>query len=86
MPQLLKQMDTGSGQSGRKAEEEQQCWEAFSIWLLLNNSIPVSLSVEQVRLQLYMWEKRSAWPFDLPPQQCKSTWASKQMPHLSVCT
>ncbi|KAI1234469.1 hypothetical protein IHE44_0003521 [Lamprotornis superbus] len=49
MPRLLKQMDTGSGQSRRKAEEEQQCWEAFSIWLLLNNSIPVSLSVEQAK-------------------------------------
>lgn len=86
MLQLLKQMDTGSEQSRRKAEEEQQCREAFSIWLLLNNSIPVPVSVEQVRLHLYMWEKRSVWPFDLPPQQCKSAWASKQKPRLSVCT
>lgn len=68
MPQLLKQMDTASGQSRKKTEEGQQRWEVFSIWLLLNNSIPASLSVEQVRLQLCTWEERSVWPFDLPPQ------------------
>lgn len=76
----------GGGQGRRKAEEGQQCWEAFSRWLLLNNSIATSLSVEQVRLWLYTWEERSGWPFDLPPQQRSSTWSAKRMSRLSACT
>lgn len=80
----LSRMDAGSGQGGRAAEEGQQCWEAFSMWLLLNNSIPVSLSVERVRLRMDTWEERSAWPFDLLPQQPRSSWTAEQTPRLSA--
>lgn len=77
---------SGSGQGGRTAEEGQQCWEAFSIWLLLNNSIPTSLSVEQVRLRLYTWEERSVWLLMCLPSSASSTWAAKRMSRLSACS